>query len=184
MRIAMIAVIGAALALALAACGQGGGAPANASAEAGNEAAAPAPAAPAPAAPAARGCGNSLPVAIDAASFAHTGAAPAQVERLRGEAEAAFRRVARALCGEGALPEGAFRRHPRLLVQQADGADNAAFWSGEGTPEAGDLVFQAVFHEGGERPALLLPPDPDLREGLICWNDFEGNRALCEARLP
>ena len=173
-----------AAALALAACGQGGGVAANASAGTGNEAAAaPVAAAPVAAAP---GCGDALPVAIDAASFGHSGIAPspAQVERLRGEAEAAFRRVARTLCGEGVLPEGAFRRFPRLLVQQADGADNAAFWSGEGTPAAGDLVFQAVFHEGGERPALSIPPDTDLREGLICWHDFEGNRELCEARLP
>lgn len=180
-----IAVIGAAL--ALAACGQGGGLPANASTADNDSAAAPVPAeaaqAPAPAAP---GCGDALPVAIDSASFAHSGVAPspAQVERLRGEAETAFRRVARTLCGEGALPADAFRRFPRLLVQQADGADNAAFWSGEGTPRAGDLVFQAVFHEGGESPALLIPPDVDLREGLICWNDFDGHREMCEARLP
>lgn len=182
MRIAVVAA-----ALALSACGQGGGVPANGAAETGNEAAAaPAPSEAAAPPAAAPGCGDALAVAIDAASFAASGVAPsaAQVERLRGEAEAAFRRVANGLCGEGALPAGAFRRFPRLLVQQADGADNAAFWSGEGTPEPGDLVFQAVFHQGGERPALAMPPDSDLREGLICWHDFEGNRAMCEERLP
>jgi len=165
MRIALIWA-----ALALAACGESGDARVDAAA---------------PQAPA-RGCADGLPVAIDAASVAASGVAPspAAVERLRGEAERAVRRVANALCVDGGLPEGAFRRFPRLLVQQADGADNAAFWSGEGTPQAGDLVFQAVFHEGGERPALAMPPDPDLREGLICWHDFDGNRAMCEERLP
>lgn len=180
-----IAVIWAAL--ALAGCGQSSGVPADAAMAAGNEAAAaPVPAEAAPPAAPAPGCADALPVAIDAASFANSGVAPmpAQVERLRGEAERAFRRVASTLCGEGALPADAFRRHPRLLVQQADGADSAAFWSGEGTAQAGDLVFQAVFHQGGERPALAVPPDADLRDGLICWHDFEGHRAMCEERLP
>lgn len=164
--------------LALAACGPG--------LEAGNDTAAGGGNAPPPAPAPAPGCGDALPVAIDAASFAASGVAPspAAVERLRGESERAFRRVANALCAEGGLPAGAFRRFRRLLVQQADGADNAAFWSGEGTPQAGDLVFQSVFHQGGERPALIMPPDADLREGLVCWHDFEGNRAMCEERLP
>lgn len=134
----------------------------------------------------AAGCAEGLRVEIDSGSFAASGAAPsaAAVEALRGEAERSFRRVADALCAGGTLPTAAFRPFRRLLVQQADGADNAAFWAGEGTPRAGDLVFQAVFRAGGARPALAVPPDEDLREGLICWNDFEGNRAMCEERLP
>jgi hypothetical protein len=132
------------------------------------------------------GCADALRVEIDAGSFAASGAAPsaAAVQALRGEAERAFRRAGNALCAEGAIPARAFASFRRLLVQQADGADNAAFWAGEGTPQAGDLVFQAVFHAGGERPALAVPPDADLREGLICWHDFDGHRAMCEERLP
>ena len=188
-RAAMRTALGLAAALALAACGPGAEA-GNASAGAGGERAAapPAAAAPPPVAPPAapaRGCADALPVEIDAGSFARPDGAPtaAALEALRGEAERGFRAAAAALCAERALPADAFARFRRLLVQQADGADNAAFWSGEGTPAPGDLVFQAVFL-GGEAAALAMPDDRDLREGLVCWHDFEGHRAMCEERLP
>ncbi len=172
---------GLAALLALAACGESGGARAAASTAPEAPPPAPAPAA----APA--GCADRLEAEIDAASFAVPGAMPAQpaLAALRGEAARAVRRVAGAMCADGSLPAGALRPFRRLLVQQADGADNAAFWSGEGTPAPGDLVFQAVFHRGaGAGPALAMPGDRDLREGLLCWHDFEGNRAMCEERLP
>lgn len=135
-------------------------------------------------------CTSSLRTELDRPSFENR-ATPnrrptaAQLETLRTQAEQRFRAVAARMCATRLLRADALRPFRRLLIQQADGADNTAFMTGdEAIGGRGTLVFQYVFDEGGEAIRYSVPDEQDVREGLICWADWDGNSEMCEQRLP
>lgn len=107
-----------------------------------------------------------------------------QLETLRLRAGQRFRAVANAMCAQGRLRPAALRPFRRLLVQQADGADNTAFMSGGHEFGRDTLVFQFVFDQGGARISYSVPDEADLREGLLCWSNSNRYRRMCEERLP
>ena len=134
-------------------------------------------------------CTSVLRVEADHESFdggvnAEARLTPESVEALRVEAERQFKTVTDQMCAAGELPAnelGAFRR---LLIQNADGASNAAIYGDSGTYGPETLVFQYTFDLGEGAATLELPTDEDLRSGLICWNDPAGNEAMCRDREP
>jgi hypothetical protein len=125
----------------------------------------------------------------DAGSFdrgtgAGAGATAEQIEMLRAAAERQFRTVADRMCEAGQLRAEDFDSYLRLLIQNGGGADNVVIYGDSETVGRETLVFQYVFDQGEEAANLALPPDEDLRGGLICWARPDQNQAMCREREP
>lgn len=133
-----------------------------------------------------RRCADGLRAEVDRQSFRHLETSPphrrlsaAQVEALRAQAGRRFREVANAMCARGQLRPTQLRRFQHLRLQQAEGANEAAFMS-----EGQALTFQYVFDEGQPGPHFRVPDAADVRDGLLCWSNWRRYRRMCEQRVP
>ena len=104
-----------------------------------------------------------------------------QLAVLQGRVEDLVRSVSDGMCGRGQMRSGVFSRYRKLLVQNADGAENAIFFESERDRTV--LVFQYVFDQGGKEVTYGVPPEEDVRDGLICLTDRQNNAELCAERM-
>lgn len=110
-----------------------------------------------------RACGTSLPVTLDAASFADAGRdAPAErLARLGDEVAGVVQAEAAELCEGDFLGAQDFVGVQGLLVQNGEGAAEPTVYRGSAHP--GMLVFQYAFGTGG------APDAAAVEKALRCW---------------
>ena len=105
------------------------------------------------------GCADRLAFEVDPADLRDPPVSAAEAERARGGIEAAFRRVASALCVAGTLPVTAFLMFDRVVLKHAEGAMEPTIYPGE-RPRT--LVYELF--DVYRRPV----DEALLRDGLLC----------------
>ncbi|HEV2815861.1 MAG TPA: hypothetical protein VGW40_01360 [Allosphingosinicella sp.] len=127
--------------------------------------AAPLAAASLAAAPAPRAaCRIALPAAPDAQSFSAAGRNGARAGALAQQTGTVFAAAASRLCASGALRAAHFARYRRLLVRNAEGADNPNIYD-DAEEQPGALIIEYAFADG---PA---PAQGAVEAALRCWRN-------------
>jgi len=122
-------------------------------------------AAAAPAAPPARpACRLSLPAAPDTQSFSAAGRNGARAAALAEATGTVFAAAASHLCATGVVRAAHLARYRRLLVRNAEGADNPNIYD-DAEEQPGALIIEFAFADG---PA---PAQPAVEAALRCWRN-------------
>lgn len=127
-------------------------------------------AAAAPAAPPARAAAcrfAALPAAPDTQSFSSAGRDAARSAALAQQTGAAFAAAAAHLCASGVVRPANLARYRRLLVRNAEGADNPNIYD-DAEEQPGALIVEFAFADG---PA---PTQAALEAALRCWRNPRG----------
>jgi len=120
-------------------------------------------AAAAPAAPPARpACRLSLPAEPDTQSFSAAGRNAGRSAALAQQTGAVFAAAASHLCASGVVRAANLARYRRLLVRNAEGADNPNIYD-DAEEQPGALIIEFAFADG---PA---PAQPAVEAALRCW---------------
>jgi hypothetical protein len=120
-------------------------------------------AAAAPAAqPARSACRLSLPAAPDTQSFSAAGRNGARSAALAESTGAVFAAAASHLCASGVVRAAHLARYRRLLVRNAEGADNPNIYD-DAEEQPGALIIEYAFADG---PA---PAQSAVEAALRCW---------------
>ena len=127
---------------------------------AGSLAAAAAPAAQ----PARAACRLSLPAAPDTQSFSAAGRNDARAGALAQQTGSVFAAAASHLCASGVVRPAHLARYRRLLVRNAEGADNPNIYD-DAEEQPGALIIEYAFADG---PA---PAQPAVEAALRCWRN-------------
>lgn len=122
-------------------------------------------AAPAAAAPGARpACRLSLPAAPDTQSFTGAGRNGARSAALAQATGAVFAAAASHLCASGVVRAAHLARYRRLLVRNAEGADNPNIYD-DAEEQPGALIIEYAFADGPP------PAQPAIEAALRCWRN-------------
>lgn len=113
-------------------------------------------------------CRISLRAEAEAASFAGAGrnAAPARTAQIAREAGAAFAAAASHLCAAGVIRPAHVAPFSRLLVRNAEGADDPAVYD-DAEQQPGALIIEYAF-AGGAAPGQAA-----IEAAIRCWRDPE-----------
>ena len=123
-------------------------------------------AAAAPAAQPARAaaCRLSLPAEPDTQSFSAAGRNAGRSAALAQTTGAVFAAAASHLCASGVVRPANLARYRRLLVRNAEGADNPNIYD-DAEEQPGALIIEFAFADG---PA---PAQPAVEAALRCWRN-------------
>ena len=131
----------------------------------------------APAAAQGTGCRISLTAAPDTATFTSAGRNAARAPALAQATGTAFAAAAAHLCASGGVRAADFSAYRRLLVRNAEGANEPTIYD-DAEEQAGALIIEFAFTDGG------APAQAAIETALRCWKNPEAEGCSAEDMGP